>query len=61
MIVAIWTNRSRDLDEEKLDVIKGTSKVWKSVDQGAATAMVAAFDPKLNGMLYSLLIGCMIL
>jgi hypothetical protein len=30
-------------------LIKSTGKVWKSGDQGAATAMVASFDPELNG------------
>jgi hypothetical protein len=29
-------------------------KVWKSGDQGAATAMVAAFDPKMNGKSFNL-------
>lgn len=28
-----------------------TSNVWKSLDQGAATMMVAAFDPALSGMI----------
>jgi ubiquitin len=31
-------------------LIKATGKAWKSGDQGAATAIVAAFDPNLNGM-----------
>jgi hypothetical protein len=39
------------LDEEGRKLIKATVKVWKNGDQGAATAMVAAFDPKLNSML----------
>jgi hypothetical protein len=47
---AIWTGLARNLDEEGKALIKATGKVWKSGDQGAATAMVAAFDPKLNGM-----------
>jgi hypothetical protein len=37
------------LDEQGQALIKATGKVWKSGAQGAATAIVAAFDPKLNG------------
>ena len=47
---AIWTGLARNLDEQGQALIKATGKVWKTGDQGAATAMVAAFDPKLNGM-----------
>lgn len=50
-MVAIWTGLSRHLDEEGRALIASTGKVWKSRDQGAATAIVAAFDPKLNGRL----------
>jgi hypothetical protein len=46
---AIWTGLARNLDEQGQALIKATGKVWKTGDQGAATAMVAAFDPKLNG------------
>jgi len=37
----------RDLDQQKLD---GLAKVedWKTLDQGVATLLVAAFDPALN-------------
>lgn len=46
---AIWTGLARNLDDEGQELIKGTSKVWKTGDQGAATALVAAFDPALDG------------
>lgn len=49
---AIWTGLARNLDEQGQALIKATGKVWKTGDQGAATAMVAAFDPKLNGMCF---------
>ncbi|TVY65565.1 Short-chain dehydrogenase TIC 32-chloroplastic-like protein [Lachnellula suecica] len=46
---SIWTGLSRNLDEKGLGVIKGTATTWKNGDQGAATALVAAFDPGLDG------------
>jgi len=33
-----------------MKIIKSTAANWKNGDQGAATTLVAAFDPKLNGM-----------
>lgn len=52
--VAIWTGLARNLDEEGQELIKKTGKFWKSGDQGAAGALVAAFDPALNGRFLSL-------
>jgi hypothetical protein len=48
---AIWTDLSRHLDEELTKAIAATSKFWKTLDQGAATTLVAAFDPALGGEL----------
>jgi hypothetical protein len=44
---AIMTDIVRDLDQHKLD---GLAKIkdWKTLDQGVATMLVAAFDPALN-------------
>lgn len=46
---SIATELSRSLDEEGLKTIGNTAPggKWKSLDQGAATTIVAAFDPKL--------------
>ncbi|TAQ87230.1 hypothetical protein B7494_g4461 [Chlorociboria aeruginascens] len=46
---AIWTELSRSLDEEGRKTIEGTAPNgwWKTLEQGAATTLVAAFDPKL--------------
>ncbi len=46
---AILTNLALNLDEENQQMIRKTAKDWKNGDQGAATAMVAAFDPNLSG------------
>jgi hypothetical protein len=32
-------------------LLKSLVKKWKTGDQGAATVLVAAFDPALDGML----------
>ncbi|CAG8979492.1 hypothetical protein HYALB_00011896 [Hymenoscyphus albidus] len=45
---SIWTNLARNLDEEGKDVVKNTSKVWKTGDQGAATGLVAGLYPRLG-------------
>jgi hypothetical protein len=45
---AIWTDLSRNLNEELTNVIAGTGDFWKSQDQGAATMLVAGFDPALD-------------
>jgi hypothetical protein len=47
-ILGIWTDLSRNLDEEGMERIKKTSKFWKNHDQGSATSLVAAFDPALQ-------------
>ncbi|KAF2015068.1 short chain dehydrogenase/ reductase-like protein [Aaosphaeria arxii CBS 175.79] len=45
---SIWTGLSRNLDAEGEEAIRKTSPFWKNHDQGAATTIVAAFDPALN-------------
>ncbi|EUC51131.1 hypothetical protein COCMIDRAFT_80292 [Bipolaris oryzae ATCC 44560] len=47
---AIPTNMSRDLDSnsEELEAVGKTMKLLKTLDQGAATVLVAALDPALN-------------
>ena len=50
MSIAIWTGLSRDLDADGEEAIRNTSPFWKNLDQGAATTLVAALDPALNGM-----------
>lgn len=45
---SIWTGLSRDLDAEGEAAIRKTAPFWKNHDQGAATTLVAAFDPALN-------------
>lgn len=44
---SIWTDLSRNLDEKHLAMIQNTSTFWKDLDQGGATTLVAALDPKL--------------
>lgn len=50
-IIAIWTGLSRSLDDAGNVTMSKTSNFWKSTDQGAATMLVAAFDPALKGMI----------
>ncbi|KAK7888290.1 hypothetical protein LTR67_009168 [Exophiala xenobiotica] len=45
---SIWTDLSRNLDEEYTDLVSKTGSFWKSLDQGSATTLVAALDPKLS-------------
>jgi NAD(P)-dependent dehydrogenase (short-subunit alcohol dehydrogenase family) len=45
---SIWTDLSRNLDDKHLGMIKNTSTFWKDLDQGAATTLVAALDPKFS-------------
>lgn len=45
---SIWTDFSRNLDEHHLNIIKTTGDFWKDLDQGSATTLVAALDPKLG-------------
>ncbi|KAK5675008.1 hypothetical protein LTS10_012420 [Elasticomyces elasticus] len=44
---SIWTDLSRNLSEQDLKIIEGTSGYWKNQDQGCATTVAAAFDPDL--------------
>jgi hypothetical protein len=46
---AIWTGLVRNLDAEGEAAIRNTSPFWKNHDQGAATVLVAALDPALDG------------
>jgi hypothetical protein len=41
------TNLVRDLDQEGLDSLNKIEK-WKTTDQGAATLVIAGFDPSLS-------------
>ncbi len=47
LATAIWTDLSRNLTPEDLKVIEGTTTSWYTIDQGIATILVAALDPKL--------------
>jgi len=42
------TELTRDLDGKTVQDLLATIEVWKTADQGAATLVVAAFDPKLS-------------
>lgn len=42
------TDLVRDLDETSLKGLASSTEVWKDIDQGAATMLVAALDPKLS-------------
>jgi len=54
--VAIATDLARDLDEQGVKSLTQGDFDWKSADQGAATLVVAGFDPGLDGDCSSLLI-----
>ena len=45
---SIWTDLSRNLDEKYTHLISKTGGFWKDLDQGSATTLVAALDPKLG-------------
>ena len=45
---AIWTNLSRSLNAEEVEMISRTGSFWKTQDQGAAPMMIGAFDPGLS-------------
>lgn len=45
---SIWTDLSRNLDEKYTRLISKTGGFWKDLDQGSATTLVAALDPKLG-------------
>ncbi|TKA76339.1 hypothetical protein B0A55_03745 [Friedmanniomyces simplex] len=55
---SIWTDLSRNLSEEDLKIIEGTSTFWKDQDQGCATTIAAAFDPDLCGAKQAFLSDC---
>lgn len=55
---SIWTDLSRNLSESDLKIIEGTSTFWKNLDQGVATMLVAALDPKLSTTDQVLLSDC---
>jgi hypothetical protein len=40
---------SRGLDDAGYETLSKTSSFWKNTDQGAATMVVAAYDPALTG------------
>ena len=46
------TDIVRGLDQEGMEGML-TIGDWKSLDQGVATNLVAAFDPALDGKLYT--------
>lgn len=48
-LLAIWTDLSRNLTPDDLKIIEGTSTSWINPDQGTASILVAALDPKLSG------------
>jgi hypothetical protein len=48
---AIMTDLGRDLDTKTMQGLVASTEVWKTADQGAATLVVAGFDPKLESML----------
>ena len=48
MEIAIATDFMREMDEEGLKSLMQSVTDWKTLDQGAATLVVAGFDPGLN-------------
>jgi hypothetical protein len=53
------TDLVRDLDETSLKGMTASTDVWKDINQGAATMLVAAFDPKLScKSIYLLILSC---
>ena len=50
-VAAIRTDIGRHLDERATKAVDSSGTFWKSQDQGAATILVAAFDPGLNSTL----------
>ncbi|KAJ5117140.1 short-chain dehydrogenase [Penicillium atrosanguineum] len=47
---SIWTGLSRGLDDIGYETMSKTSSFWKNADQGAATMLVAAYDPALKAV-----------
>jgi hypothetical protein len=50
-LVAIATDLARELDEQSVKGLTQGGFDWKSIDEGAATLVVAAFDPELRSEL----------
>lgn len=50
-VAAIQTGIGRHLDERTMKAVGASGTFWKSQDQGAATILVAAFNPELNSTL----------
>jgi len=47
--LAIMTDLVRGLDEQGLKWLMEGTEAWKTLDQGAATLVVAGFDAGLDG------------
>ncbi|EXJ80867.1 hypothetical protein A1O3_07153 [Capronia epimyces CBS 606.96] len=45
---SIWTDLSRNLDANYTRLVRKSGGFWKDIDQGSATTLVAALDPKLG-------------
>lgn len=52
--IAIMTEIVRDLDQHGMEGLINTVDHWKTADQGAASLVVAAFDPALDSTLLSI-------
>jgi len=48
MSAAIATDLVREMDEEGLKSLMKSVMEWKTLDEGAATLVVAGFDPGLD-------------
>jgi len=46
--IAIKTGFTRHMDEKAWKALSAAVDVWKDLDQGSATMLVAAFDPLLK-------------
>ena len=46
-LLAIATNLTREMDEAGMKNLSHGDIEWKSIDEGAATLVVAGFDPGL--------------
>jgi len=51
--LAIATDLTREMDEAGMKNLNHSDIEWKSIDEGAATLVVAGFDPGLCGKLLS--------
>ena len=47
--LAIATDLTREIDEAGMKSLLDGDIEWKSIDEGAATLVVAGFDPRLYG------------